>query len=744
MKKILCFGLLLFSLGIWAQPNPCIALDTFRIVVLGSSTAAGTGSSQPDSAWVNRFRKSILAVNPANQLINLAVGGYHTYRLMPSSYLPPASRPMPDTTRNITAALSLRPDAIIVNLPSNDVALGYSYAEQMANFDTIRAQAQTAGIPIWICTTQPRNFSLVQRQLQAAIKDSILSLYAPRVINFWDGIALADFSIDPFFDSGDGVHLNDAGHALLHQRAVDLQLLPQLYQPAATIDIAAINIQAQGTLVCGDSLSVFDLLTTNLGPNDSLPVQCVFELTAQSSGITYVDTLTQTTGIATCRVDTFRFVANTYAADTYEVVCVLHSNGDTVVQNDRLMLSFSTLGHPSILAVDDTLCGAGTATLSVLYDAQDTVLWYDNLSSLMPLAYGASYTTPPLINTSIRYAQAVRGPLYYTNTMYTTAQSNINWNGTMFDIRAINDLVVDSFALKINTVGLQEVEIYTKVGSHLGAEQNQAAWTFKGSVFVQVASFSELTTVPLGGFSIAANDTLGVYIQLANASSRLSYLNTGTAQTYSNTTIEVISGSGSNHNCGGSFYPRLWNGGVFYHHGTRLEGDCATNRTAVNALVSNFSFSLGQDTIIDLQDTLLIVAPNGMIDYQWFDGDSAAVYSLVAASIGTGIHFISVLVTDSLQCSYSDSVIIGIANLLSSPIVSNQGTICYPNPTSGLLFFRGILPSTADLLSLDGKLIGRYALKGRSLDISALANGFYWLRLEGHLVGYKVFKYSGM
>ncbi|MBN1481412.1 hypothetical protein EH223_03505 [candidate division KSB1 bacterium] len=36
---------------------------TFRIVILGSSTAAGTGPSRSDSAWVNRYRRYVKNIN---------------------------------------------------------------------------------------------------------------------------------------------------------------------------------------------------------------------------------------------------------------------------------------------------------------------------------------------------------------------------------------------------------------------------------------------------------------------------------------------------------------------------------------------------------------------------------------------------------------------------------------------------------------------------------------------------------
>jgi len=59
--------------------NPCVAQNAIRVVVLGSSTAAGAGVSTSDSAWVNRYEDYLLSINPNNEVINLAQGGYSNY-----------------------------------------------------------------------------------------------------------------------------------------------------------------------------------------------------------------------------------------------------------------------------------------------------------------------------------------------------------------------------------------------------------------------------------------------------------------------------------------------------------------------------------------------------------------------------------------------------------------------------------------------------------------------------------------
>lgn len=193
--------------------------DVPLIVVLGSSTAAGAGASLPDSSWVGRYRAHLAGRDSTAVVVNLAVGGYTTYHIMPTGHIPPPGRPYPSAGHNITMALAYRPWAIIVNLPSNDVASGYSIAEQLANYETVKGLAEDARAPIWFTTAQPRNFaSQAMRDALRAMTDSTFARYGDFAIDFWHGLAAADGTILPQYNSGDGIHLNNAGHRLLYER----------------------------------------------------------------------------------------------------------------------------------------------------------------------------------------------------------------------------------------------------------------------------------------------------------------------------------------------------------------------------------------------------------------------------------------------------------------------------------------------------------------------------------------------
>jgi lysophospholipase L1-like esterase len=199
------------------------------IVVLGSSTSAGTGPKDPMNAWVPRYKAYLAAQFPKFTLTNLAVGGYTTYNIQASDYKPPAGRPDPVAGHNITTALSLKPNAIIVNMPTNDAADNFPVSEQMANYDRVAALATAAHALLWVSTTQPRDFT-DPAQLKNLMdgRDAITQKFAPRVLDFWTPFAKPDGTQMPQFAAGDGIHLNDAAHAILESIVVAAQI-PETY-----------------------------------------------------------------------------------------------------------------------------------------------------------------------------------------------------------------------------------------------------------------------------------------------------------------------------------------------------------------------------------------------------------------------------------------------------------------------------------------------------------------------------------
>lgn len=190
-------------------------------VVLGSSTAAGAGASSIANSWVGKLKTHVQNLYPSAAIVNLAVGGFTTYHVMPSGFVPPADRPAPATNNNITRAMAFNPMAVIVNLPSNDAANNYTVEEQMANFGAIIASVTSQNHHFRITTTQPRNFSNpAQLQNLINVRTAILNTFGNKAVNIFDELANPDGTIKPMYNSGDGVHLNDAGHNYIYQQIV--------------------------------------------------------------------------------------------------------------------------------------------------------------------------------------------------------------------------------------------------------------------------------------------------------------------------------------------------------------------------------------------------------------------------------------------------------------------------------------------------------------------------------------------
>jgi len=220
-KRLILFVLMALPfVQTWAQK---------RIVVIGSSTAAGTGASTYDSAWVGRlqgyFRKNTSPSDPDTIINNLAIGGTTTYDGMPTGFVPPNGRPGPNTSANVTAALNLNPDVVIINYPTNDAVNFFSKKETMDNLRTMRQYLLNAGKRVFITTTQPRNVSADLRDTLITTRDSININFGPFAVDFWTDIANPDGTIKTIVNA-DGTHVNNLGHYYLFLQALSEELFP--------------------------------------------------------------------------------------------------------------------------------------------------------------------------------------------------------------------------------------------------------------------------------------------------------------------------------------------------------------------------------------------------------------------------------------------------------------------------------------------------------------------------------------
>ncbi|HSN62108.1 MAG TPA: PKD domain-containing protein, partial [Ferruginibacter sp.] len=206
----------------WPVLPPPICPQPYRIVILGSSTGVGAGALPVDSSWANKLRMYVQQQNAQVVVTNLSLGGYTTYHVNPTGYIPGPYRPYPDPARNITAALALNPDAIIINLPTNDAAGAFTLQETQNNFNLIDATAAAQHVPVWVTTSQPRSgLSAGAQSNLVQLKDWVNQRFGNKAIDFWTIIANPDGTVNPTYSAGDGVHINNLGHHLVFTRVLN-------------------------------------------------------------------------------------------------------------------------------------------------------------------------------------------------------------------------------------------------------------------------------------------------------------------------------------------------------------------------------------------------------------------------------------------------------------------------------------------------------------------------------------------
>ncbi|MFM2359844.1 MAG: hypothetical protein RLY16_1837 [Bacteroidota bacterium] len=204
----------------------------YKIVVLGSSTSYGYGAYPMDSSWVNKLNAYFKVRNAQSEVINLSVPGYNSYHVLcPTGFANPGNRPAPDTLKNITAALKYQPDAIIINLPSNDIYCGYSLQEMKDNFERTMTIANAANVKVWVATSQPRNtFTTAQTNLLLAQRDWTLSRFGDYAVDFWTTIANTANQIDAAYNV-DNIHVNNEGHHIFYTRVIEKNIQAALCTP---------------------------------------------------------------------------------------------------------------------------------------------------------------------------------------------------------------------------------------------------------------------------------------------------------------------------------------------------------------------------------------------------------------------------------------------------------------------------------------------------------------------------------
>ena len=167
----------------------------------------------------------------------------------------------------------------------------------------------------------------------------------------------------------------------------------------------------------------------------------------------------------------------------------------------------------------------------------------------------------------------------FAQSLTTTYAAGNGQNGNIFDLNPATDITLDRFDIHTSaTAGAQvNVEVYWRSGTALGFENIDAGWVLLGTATATSQGSGNPTPVNIGGLGMAAGQTYGIYLRLTNAN--LAYTNGGPV-TFSNAELSLTSYFGKANGdplmSGGNFYPRQWNGTVYYHLGITPVVTCAS------------------------------------------------------------------------------------------------------------------------------------------------------------------------
>lgn len=414
-----------------------------------------------------------------------------------------------------------------------------------------------------------------------------------------------------------------------------------------SLNMSVVALLSPTNYLCPDSSQEVRIVVFNQGQNPASNVPVTVNYSGAASGsIANVSA----TSIPFGAYDTISVgFINTWPGGVINFEVISGLIGDQNLGNDTLYASVTLSIAPSIPSGQNQSLCTNDSTDMYVNSTSSTHFWFDAPSGGSQLAQGDTLNTGLLASTTTYWVEA---RALASNSLATTYAGGNGCQGNMFDLTALNQIVVDSFDCNIGVTTLQTVEVYYKVGSYAGFETNAAAWTLLGTVSVTAAGAGLPTRVPLGGLTVPAGQTYGIYINLL--AQNIDYTNG--AGVYSNADMSLSMGVGLCSAFGGTNVGREWNGRIYY----RSLG-CPTARLPLTAVVNTYPSIALNDTTACGSVALDAGAGSGYA-YQWSTGDTTQTTLANAAGQYT--------VTVSNQgCATTDTMTL----TLNAPPVVNLG-----------------------------------------------------------------------
>ncbi len=154
-------------------------------------------------------------------------------------------------------------------------------------------------------------------------------------------------------------------------------------------------------------------------------------------------------------------------------------------------------------------------------------------------------------------------------SLTTLFAANNSFAGNTFDIEVTKPVRITGFDVNLDDAGATStVDVYYRMGTAVGVENDPSAWTLLGSDAGVVNAGIDLPSyVDVGGLVLSPGQVYGFYVDLSSWLTSLTsmlYTNGGPTA-FSNADMTLTTNTGQAAPAfSGSFFPRQWNGTVYY------------------------------------------------------------------------------------------------------------------------------------------------------------------------------------
>ncbi|MCH2224056.1 MAG: T9SS type A sorting domain-containing protein [Crocinitomicaceae bacterium] len=159
-----------------------------------------------------------------------------------------------------------------------------------------------------------------------------------------------------------------------------------------------------------------------------------------------------------------------------------------------------------------------------------------------------------------------------TGNLTTTYSHNNGQDGIMFDVFALNDVIISCFDMNFDP-GTFNYEVYYKSGTAQGFQTNSGAWTLVGSgTGITSAGNGNPTAISINiGVGICSGSVASFYITNTGGSQANANYTNGTSLNNvfaADANIQVREMYGKAYPFSSSYSPRVFNGSVYYNGGS--------------------------------------------------------------------------------------------------------------------------------------------------------------------------------